>query len=276
LLLILQHIAGIRRSTHQCDFAAHWQKLVVSQPQHFIADGRLASWHGNSYAFGFTQLPGGFHQEIWVSADQMRSWRRLPTPDGLGDIHFSTFWLNPSSGSLLALAGDPPHRSDDHGATWTAITTGQWGWIIAAPQAGQPWHLCRTPVAVSSSPVHGGQPGTVSCTTDGGQTWTPPQPEFVYGTYFNPKPGLGWVIEVAGVFAVTVDGAMLAAGDRVYRLTPGATLWQDLGLIPGTTAGYFPGAYLVPGAPAYYPTPAGGVLWIREGSGWMVASYPTL
>jgi len=262
------------------DFAAHWQKLAPAQPQHFIADGnQMASWQGNIYAVGTTQIPGGSDSGIWVSADQMRSWRRLTPPDGLTTFS-PTFWVNPSSGALLMLvANDPPYRSDDHSATWASIAsgqTGQGGWIVAAPQTGQPWNLCRTSVAVSSSPVHGGQPGTVSCTTDGGQTWTSPQPEFVYSVAFNPKAGGFWIIGVASEFAVTVDGAVFAAGDRVYRLTPGATMWQDLGLIPGTTAGYPPGAYLVPGAPAYYPTPAGGVLWIRDGSGWMVASYPAM
>jgi hypothetical protein len=267
------------------DFAAHWQKLTPTQPQHFIADGRLSSWHGNIYALGTSQIPGGSDGGIWVSADQMRSWRRLTPPAGL---IIASFWLNPSSGALLALAGmnssslQQFYGSDDQGATWTAIPTGtgtetgQSNWSVAAPQVGQPWHLCRVPVAVSSPPVHGDQPGTVSCSIDGGQTWTSPQPEFVYSVAFNPKAGGFWVIAVANEFAVTVDGAVLAAGDRVYRLTPGATVWQDLGLIPGTTAGYPPGAYLVPGAPTYYPTPAGGVLWMRDGSGWMVASYPAV
>ncbi len=255
------------------DFAAHWQKLVVSQPQHFIANGQLASWHGNSYAFGFPPLPGGFHQGIWVSADQMRSWRRLTTPDGLT---IAAFWLNPSSGALLMLAADSsglqqPYRSDDQGATWTAITSGQTGpsgWIVAAPQAGQPWHLCQGSFGQKGGP--GIWPSTVSCTADGGQTWTPPQPEFVYWTGYNPKGNGFWLASEAGVFAIAVDDAELAAGDRVYRLPVGATVWQDLGPAPGYTANN-PPAPPSPALPAYYPTPAGDVLW----AGWMVASYPT-
>ncbi len=259
------------------DFAAHWQKLVAPQPQHFIADGKqIASWHGNIYAVGTTQIPGGSDRGVWVSADQMRTWRRLTLPDGLVA---TTFWLNPSSGALLMLAGadnfgpQQPYRSDDHGATWTSIATGQWGWIIAAPQAGQPWHLCRVSILESIWPAS--QTHTISCTADGGQTWTPPQPGFVYWTAFNPKGAGFWVVAEAGVFAVAADGAALAAGDRVYRLPPGASVWQDLGPVSGATSNN-PPIPPAPIVPAYYPTSAGGVLWAPTALGWMVASYPAM
>jgi hypothetical protein len=249
------------------DFGAHWRELTPAQP--LIVDGQMASWNGSIYAIGVTQIPGG-NEALWVSADQMRTWRRVNSPadaNALGAGHTTAFWLNSASGSLLMVNDSVLLESDDHAQTWATLDPVGAGWMIGAPQVGHPWRFCR-----ATGAPHDPQPlptGALACSADGGRTWTV-RPAVLVPTV-SPK-GVPSYIGTA-VFAIAGDGALLATmaaslasstGTRVYRLPEGTTVWQDLGPLAGVPYPF----------PRYYPTPTGGVIWFEAGGRPVSASDP--
>jgi photosystem II stability/assembly factor-like uncharacterized protein len=252
------------------DYGAHWRKLVNGQS--FLLGRAIASRSGTIYALGAGQSGAGV-QELWSSHDQMQSWQRFALP---GNAAVSSFWLNPSSGGLLAMtdgqgsASSLFYVSTDGGANWTTLPVpqldpGSQQWVVQTPLGSQPWHICGVAGPISPDGTgKGAQPATMTCSSDGGQTWAArPALNLVQD---SPK-GFQYFASVY-VFAIAGDGAVLATAlgqsIHVYRLPADATVWQDLGPQPDSNS---------PG-PAYYPASSSDILWSGSGNGF-TATYPS-
>jgi hypothetical protein len=245
------------------DYGAHWRKLVYPSP--FAIGAKTASYAGSIYAFGDAQIRGGV-QGLWVSRDQMTTWQTLALP---ADLDVNAFWLNPSTGALLLAAnrqGSPMlFSSVDGGARWTQLpapSTPGITWGVQPPRAAAPWHICG---AVASSGIGSqAQGNTLTCSSDGGQTWaTRPALNLAQ----NSPKGFQF-FPPASVLALTSDGAALATflplegAIHLYRLQDGGSSWQDLGGGPAD-----------PSNSTYSPTSTSGALWL-SGSDVFTAPYP--
>jgi hypothetical protein len=258
------HNPSLISSFSSADYGAHWSRLDFSaHPLGFVL--QLASSGGAAFAFWGGATPG-----LWVSHDQLTNWQALPLPSGAA---INAFWLNPSTGALLLRAflqgstSESLFTSVDGGVRWTQLPTpsiAQLIWTVQAPEGESPWRMCGSaaPPGDSAQP----QGNTLICSNDGGRTWaTRPALNL-------PKNSLNTSrFATAGILALTSDGAALAtsgATDHIYRLTAGATIWQDLGPAPAP--------YTNPGI-MYSPTPTGGALRLNStGSDANVftATYP--
>lgn len=249
------------------DSGAHWQAI----PGHAIFS-RLATYQGRIYAQRLAERAGGTIPVLYVSTDHMATWQSID-----GNLpQVQAFWLNPSSGALLVdvygagTPGDLFYTSTNGGASWSKLPApqldqGSEQWIVQAPTGNAPWHICGVegPTSPNGSGV-GAQPATMTCSSDGGQTWVA---RSALNLVQNSPKGFQYFAPL-DVFAIAGDSAVLATALgpslHVFRLPAGATVWQDLGPQPDSNS---------PG-PAYYPTSSGGVLWF-SGANVFTATYPS-
>jgi hypothetical protein len=260
-----------------------------------------ATWQGKTYAtrYPFPLRSDTLLSRLYVSDDQMRTWTEIDGPilsspavralpaamQSIGSVQ-----VNPSTGELLViLAGLQLWDSRDGGAHWTQLAVpiqalrGQYApdssypiqrVAIAAPAAGQPWHICAL---IQPATIHKDTPFPLVCTSDGGTTWTtrlglifPACVESCEGV--SSPPG---ALEPLGVLA---DGAVFGRDSvGILRLPPDATsvsAWVRLGEFPRLPgSGSDPRYQIVGGIDGIYGnqmvTPSGGLaLWIvyRDGA----------
>jgi hypothetical protein len=184
-----------------------------------------------------------------------------------GSIH--SFWLNPSSGSILAYTTSSSSGfwdSGNGGQSWSALASPslQPDLVAVQPSVGdEPWHLCAAQ-QILANPAH--SYNLLACTSDGGHTWSSrpalnlslSQGVFIKGSgqLNNSK-----AISGLGLFAFEPDGSLLAAvldtsmsdGTTplgIYRLPLGSGSWQSLGRAP-----YSGGSFM---------TFATGVIWFSN------------
>jgi hypothetical protein len=223
------------------DYGAYWRKLVYPSP--FAVGPKMASYGGAIYATGAAENPGG-DQGLWVSRDQMKTWQALALPP---NIFASDLWLNPTTGVLLIAADHTLFSSADSGAHWAQLpapSSAGIPWLVQPPQGSAPWRICGAM-----------QANTLTCSGDGGQTWTP-RPALNLAQ--NSPKGFQFFAPTS-FFALASDGAVLATILPVdglialYRLPPGGSSWQNLGPIPADPTGA-----------TYAPTPTGGAIWLSN------------
>lgn len=238
------------------DGGASWNALAGHQ---FI--WQFASYDNKIYAAREGNTAAGDDvRNIWISDDNMRSWRVVGPPQTGTN---PSFWLDQATGRLLALDTDetPPAvvRSDDGGNHWRPITVpASTQTVVATPAASAGdarWFICG---AAPAGPVPGGtnQRNLLACSVDGGQTWvTRPALNL---TQQSPK-GFSFISPM-DVFALTSDGSVLAtvtdvnAVASLYRLPLGATAWQALGSLGNDDT------------PLLSASPGDGVVWQAAGS----------
>lgn len=255
------------------DGGKSWRRLNRGDPG---APGQIATYRGTTYA-----VSAG----LWASADGLRTWRRV---DGdvraAGDL-IMDFWLDPHSGAILAqtwpLAGDPAAlwKTGDGGARWARLP-----WSISTNLAarafapGGLWHICGLSQVIAGQ-IAG--PNQLTCSADGGQTWTVEPTINVTWICHKCLPGGVPTKQIAPMELVGIDGdgAVLALADApppgaaplpyypdnsartLFRLAHGTTVWRSLGIVPA-------------GRMAYLPTTSGGVLWVvQDGPTIFTAEY---
>jgi photosystem II stability/assembly factor-like uncharacterized protein len=240
---------GLDVANYATGDGGHSWRLLPERIHYFITE--LASTPGVVYALRAEPDLGPL---LYSSHDGMRTWRQIGAQiTGLPD----SFWLDPSSGALLvaatAGAGTPQlWRSDDGGQTWAQLSPPAFASLaVQAPAAGQPWHICVASYAQGASTS---QINSLACSADGGQTWT-------------PRPARGG-IQAGGngssalqdsLLAIADDGAILWSvynhdgSAALYRLMPGATVWQSLGSVPSAGGQVH--------TLTYEPAPGKGMLW---------------
>lgn len=229
------------------DYGLHWTPLTFPRPAIIY---QLATQGATTYAI----LRGDTSDELAVSADGLRTWKRVDTGITPGLLQASAFWLNPTSGALLVWWSGL-WESADGGAHWTqlqvpggALADPSANVVVRQPVAGEPWQLC---VATNNTLDRSDpQPNKLTCSKDGGVTWV--QRPGLNITFANGAKG-SFVAPVS-VFAIADDGAVLAeeiglSGQVLYRLPAGGQQWQSLGQAPSTSASY-----------GYVPTPGNGYL----------------
>jgi hypothetical protein len=254
-----------------------WRQLSEARPYVVFQLSTLAGsiYAYLHYAIGNPQNPLAEDPVLAVSHDRMRSWQTiLQNITDVGGFGNAAFWLNPASGALLVAGENSFVTSADGGAHWANVTVPGYSAqpppsesiVVQTPMASQPWHLC---VAYDDSlNIHNPQPNTLTCSTDGGQTWRP-VPDLNF-TFTNAK-GTGTFVAPAGVFAIADDGEVLAAVSGLssqdttdYRIQVSGQRWQPFGLSPGVAT------------LTYYPGPGNGVLWAYTYTqgGWVTTDYP--
>lgn len=248
------------------DSGAHWQQLSGH-----ATFRQLSSYQGRIYALRMAGGASGDHL-LFVGTAQMATWQAI---DAALPAPVLAFWLDPSSGALLAetdgqgTASDLFYSSADGGASWAKLPAPQLDpatqqWAVQQPSSGRPLQICGSagPTWPNGQGI-GAKPATLTCSTDGGQSWqTRPALNTVA---YSPK-GYDYYTP-AGLVAIAADGSLLATGGaaavHMYRLRPGDSVWQDLGPLPSSISPI-----------GYYPTPSGALLWTSGQQGVQVASYP--
>lgn len=171
-----------------------WQP-IYDGPVSIDGLGNLSDWHGEYFATRLTTSPNGFFRsELLASMDQMRSWHavdaQIIAKDTLaptGEVGVSNFWVNPTTGALLATTYNETRTgevwmSEDQGKTWSEVAlppspvsevgeTNNWvtGAIISVQSLaiGPYFHLCAWYTERSVN-----DPNTFYCSNDSGATWT--------------------------------------------------------------------------------------------------------
>lgn len=203
------------------------------------------------------------------SADGMRTWTAIDAdPTSASGRYVTGFWLNPATNELLALTRTSWINSGqfwvagDGGGSWTSLRTPPADeFLVQAPSAAQPWHICGLYTAETNTRPT--PPAVLTCSADGGLTWT------------NRGGPSG--LSGSGIFALADDGSVLeiptsATGTRgesqteVRRLLPSATGddWQSLGVV-SVPAGW----------PEYMPGAGSGVIWVVPQAGGPHAASPS-
>ncbi len=215
------------------DGGASWRPISASVEA-------MATSQGVTYAV--IAPTGQQRTRLVVSRDQLRTWKYIDTgiDPGIADPSIFEMWRAAGSSDLFVETwpnglNQELWHSPDNGQHWKHISVpspGQVGGYLAHYQpASHNWWICASlPQAY--------------CSTNAGATWT-------------QTPGL--TIPGNGAFgleaiALTSDGSILmdTVTDHfeIYRLTPRATRWQDLGRLPSV------GESLT-----YAPSAGGGALW---------------
>jgi hypothetical protein len=282
------------------DGGGSWRQLTSPTPASIVGpftvgNNPLATWHGVTYAIRYTQhAPSAIVGTLSASHDGMRTWQPIDQPLAAAGLEVASFWVNASSGEILAQATSqtgaplpaPLWDTRDGGQHWThlaemsLITSGQ-PTVQAAP-ADQPWHICYLYQDAADHPTEANQ---LLCSADGGQTWLPrPTLNFTFTCYKCVAGGTP-TTEVFSMFllAIASDGAVLATAEvpqgpvtvpstgnskqpilTLYRLPAGGTVWQSLGALP-------PG---IDNRVQYIAQPGGGVLWATGDAVIYTAAYP--
>ena len=164
-------------------------------------------------------LAGAYQYGIYASHDAGGSW----SPQGLQEASVYRFvdvaippgW--PAEDTIFAALGNTQtigggiRRSTDGGATWESVLGGQYVYRNA---------LALSPDFAADGTAYAAVGGWIYGSTDGGGTWAMvgEWPEGIYS--------------VAQQVALAPGGALLAIGDGLWKLPPGATTWQPVVLNP--------------------------------------------
>ncbi len=203
---------------------------------------------------------------IVISHDGFHTWSTIDSPFTEQGQFVSGIWQRPGDGALLALIATqhalsqttpttpkmpppPAHyytwglwTSADEGASWTRFPTppnltGYPGYLVAQPVGSAPWTVCglSTPGGATSTAPR--EKELIGCTRDGGKTWVSlPLPALKDPCGANCQPQQDLLAPYESI--LLGDGTLVSrfvgpSTFDVYRLTPGATHWQDLGPAPG-------------------------------------------
>jgi hypothetical protein len=224
-------------------------------------------WTGHTGVVALTTLDGKTYaldgSSLYLSDQSLTSWRAV------GPSAASTFvylWPNRVTGELLLEdnAGDL-WRTDNAGAKWTKVTLPS-EFIVSWAESGggaQPnvWRLCggldatasATQAAIASATTNPLVP-LIQCTMDMGQTWTsapaPEQQRICSNCGDHGQPTTSY--DLCRIDAMTPDGSLYTVcnltapirdgaptAEYLYRLAPGATMWEWLGAPPTSVANPF-------------------------------------
>ncbi|MEJ2208851.1 MAG: hypothetical protein P8129_07425, partial [Anaerolineae bacterium] len=158
-------------------------------------------------------LAGTYLHGVYASHDAGGSWLPYGLQEWgisrLVDVAIAPGW--PAVGTVFAALantqsiGASIHRTADGGATWEQVLGGQYVYRNA---------LALSPQFRTDGTVYAAIGGQVYGSHDGGASWATVG-EWPAGAY-----------QVARQLLLTPDGSLLAAGDGLWRLPPGATTWQ--------------------------------------------------
>jgi hypothetical protein len=203
------------------------------------------------------------HYGLFVSHDQMRTWRLIDgSVTSTGQVVLA-FWVQPETGDLLVPGWDPSHDrqylwiSHDQGAHWAELPSPASSYFLVRwPALGRSFSICgvhNTAIGAGTSQVT--SPDHLFCSADSGRTWE--QRSVLTAPVSGPRVAAG-ALPSRGIFlyAITSGGDVLMADTRsgaevLYRLVPSRVQWQSLGVVPGGAA-----------VAIYVPAASGpGVLW---------------
>jgi hypothetical protein len=224
------------------DAGATWTPLVAPSPETPLYG--LLKTHGSvTYATAAT-IPhshcGDCHTTLYASKDDMRTWAPMDN-DILAAGRFAyVFWLN-DVGEILAATTNRGAGQDelwlttDQGAHWKAWSvTHADSFLVPEGQRQRFWRACGVTSSMSSN-APPNSPG-LTCTLDGGATWTPS----------GGSGGTIATLESSAQF-MTPDGAALRANyvgsssgwdaeitGEVQRAIPDKQGWESLGTLPAS------------------------------------------
>jgi hypothetical protein len=215
------------------DGGSTWQALARAPGL-----AQLVSWQNRFYATLNTSTQGG-PPVFSVSYDHMQTWQDIDQALAAAGQYVARYWLDPATGTILAGTIAPSDtraryhlwETRDGGQHWTPLAMPTSDDVVAqAPTSGQPLRVCRI---VYSLVPNDPQLNRLSCSADGGHTWTT-RPAL------NPvlQGSAGSYIPFMRLVAIAGDSAVLATQDHtptslaLYRLAPGMAQWQLLGDIP--------------------------------------------
>jgi hypothetical protein len=190
---------------------------------------------GRTYAIMLDTAAGDREKlALVLSNDSLYSWRVIRPPDLAAGDGFFDFWLNPSTGELLAPTYENTlWRAASGGANWTRVKTpdqqtGVGAWL---PDRHE-WLLC-------------GWAGTAEnqtrCSHDLGANWTVAPPlSFSFACASCGKNGAPYSnTNACPPQAIVPDGSLLTFCGKtdvgafpIYELTPNSTAWTSLGTAP--------------------------------------------
>jgi photosystem II stability/assembly factor-like uncharacterized protein len=200
----------------------------------------LATVTGTTYASFQEDFANPYDTVLVASSDGLRTWHRidehLPTRTPESGRLVYQFWVNPETGQLLTnTAVNGPSRdysvklltSNDGGKTWDTLplftsssTLTTHAFMVQTPIAARSWTLCDI-----QSPNDNTSLSTLTCTRDGGKTWS----KIERASGFSPQD-----------IGIANDGSLLELTydtkpyypKSIQRLAPGKTAWESLGPLP--------------------------------------------
>lgn len=208
--------------------------------------------------------------EFAISTDGMRTWKALDASFVAGGRYVTAFWVNPTTSSILVEVGDGGFSTDefyasmDGGQSWHSLRLPNQGEYFVQPSSPTQtaWHICIEVLLPTSQTNLSPYPARVTCTLDGGRTWTK-------------------VSDDANdlIFAMTNSGALLrAAPASVDQVGTTPTVLQRLAI--GTSDTWVKVAPLQPPLPSNSPMYIGGagqgMLWMLPQAGMSGAAARTI
>lgn len=231
---------------YTADGGAHWKTLPSG------------AWLDQTVTVGATTYalllhPSGGSADLVASADQLTTWRDLPTPDRENSpmIQAAAAPGQPDQLLWMRMNGSASY-STNGGADWSAVpppaagavtvTQAQWLPQNAAGSAGAGWLICGYLQTATAQ-----QPTKNLCTTSLGKTWTsyPVLPNTWDCGHCAQGGGASSGTSPCLIAAIGPGGALYAdCGNDpqdsgiaptpwvVSRVAPGATNWTDIGQSP--------------------------------------------
>lgn len=209
------------------DGGTTWQPYTTDTP---VLE--FATVNGVTYATRQAQSGPDLREHLAISIDHFQTWQNIDDDIIAANQQLHAFWINPATGDLLAEAYDvvttmttnqpKPHlwKTGDRGAHWAPLADQQLDFfIVQQPSAATDWHICGSADQGTATTTQ------ISCTSDGGATWTT----------IAPPEAIGQV-QVVGI---AHDGTLLARTDgstgsasALYLLAPGSSTWTPQGRVP--------------------------------------------
>jgi hypothetical protein len=235
----------------------------------------LPTWHSFAqpttlgsalYVRVWDELNGELVYRLVVSHDGLRTWQYLDERFLAADLELDDYWVNPATGAVLVEAGPrpppgvalgtPPQNAsrtlwetDDDGRHWTQLPAPDLsGFTVQRATGSEPWRICGVRYDTSAASAN---PNVLACTSDGGRTWTARPGLRLPVCPTAHCAGQGTIPRVADAM-LAADGALLALGPTgasssgviqrvdgyaIYRLPPGSTQWESLGVMPVSDVG---------------------------------------
>jgi len=197
---------------------------------------QVASVAGTIYAILYNTAPNAPPPSgLVVSTDGLRTWRVARPPNLATHDEIFQFWLNPTADDLVATSAlHTLWRSTDGGVTWTRLPSldmqaslGVW-----LPQRGQ-WLLC------------GGMPTApqLVCTSNDGASWrqVPSVKSTASCAICGKNASTYTPYSDCAIDAIAPDQSFVSICSisdmggtlTLFRLTPAASTWANLGTAPG-------------------------------------------